>query len=149
MKTNALVAVCMCLIVLAPRVADAFVNPENFKHGPERLVIKVAETTTKKVSTAIIVNLRAEVVSVKRSATGLKPGDPILIRYQRNLPTIKRQMEKMVRQGESGWAGQQTLYQPQPPGTGDVVKAILRHFGDDNGRVYRPAAYQYSFEMAR
>jgi len=149
MKFIKFLAIIICLIAMASRTADAVVNPENFKRGPEQLVIIVTDTTVEKNSASTIVRLRAKVVSVKRTATALKPGDTILIRYQRYPATIKRQMEQMVRQGENGWAGQQPLYQPQPPEIDAVVEAILHHLGGNHGRVYQPAAYQYSFEPAQ
>jgi len=149
LKTITFLAVTIFLIAIAPRAADAIVNPESFKRGPEQIVIKVTNVTVKKLSMATIVHLLAEVVSVKRSATGLKPGDAILIRYQRHPATTTRHMDEMMQRGEKGWAGQQPFYQPHPPQIGDVISAFLRRLEGGHGRVYRPAAYQYSFEKAQ
>lgn len=137
------------LLMMAPPPAGAMINPDLFKRGPEQLVVKVVGRSVQNFGELVSVQILAEVVSVKKSATGLKPGHTILISYTRNPAEVARKEKALTERSKRGWTGSQVLHPPVAPRVGLVMKVYLRQTAPNAGRVYGPTGHQYSFEPVK
>lgn len=128
--------------------ARALVNPESHTAAsPEDLTVEILDGKTKRQRDHEVITLRAKILNVGRSASGLKPGDLITISYDRDLEKVRyieRWFEK--RAGEPGWAGETPQFLPPAPKTGRIFRAYLRLATGGESRSYEPAANQYSFQ---
>jgi len=138
-------------VLLSHWVAWAAINPEEFRKGhPECVTIRVVASYLEKSPGLTKVCLAAKVVEVFWTATGLKPGNLILITYQQDHAQLKRKKAAMEKRAKTGWVGPQILYFPPTLKSGDVRVAHLAKVTAENttGSVYAPQAHQYSFENA-
>jgi hypothetical protein len=98
--------------------------------APEMLRIAVTDTQEKTETDGLkVINVRAEVIDVIRSSSGLAVGDQVDIQYG-------------VRRHPIGWVGPG---QPPELQTGDVVPAFLTR--DQDTALYRLAARGQSFSQ--
>lgn len=153
-------------------VSNAAVNPEAFKSGAEEslLLKEISNLSFKSTSNQWFsshswsqIYIVAEVVEVHRSKSGLAAGDQITIFYRLDHEKIRSESRDHQRKMR-GMVGRQFLYLPSPPKIEENgtfwahlrelnVASVHRLAGleDDwevelRGKIYAPAAYQYSFE---
>jgi hypothetical protein len=132
----------------APRDAVALVNPEHSTGAsPEDVTIEILESSVMEESGLELVFVRARVLTVQKSESGLVAGDEIEIVYARRLEQleeIEQWFEEKAR--DPGWAGDTPRYPPAAPQQAQIVRAYLKRYERNEGLSYVPAADQYSFE---
>ena len=130
----------------------AVINPAEFTKGAgEKLTVKFTGVLVEDVvrgGKKVIAKsyLIAKVLRVKKSATGLKRGDAIMIKYSRNYAEEMKERKVMEAKSKKGWVGPQILHEPDVPIVGDKYVVLLNKCDGAEGVVYSPAAHQYSFE---
>jgi len=145
-------SIVAAVMILSQWDAWAFMNPEAFRKGvPEAVKIQVVASQVEKSGDVSRYYLAARVLEVHHSATNLKPGGLILIVYRANLVRLKREQAAMDKKAKRGWAGPQILGPPSTLKSGDICVAYLAWVTGTGvtGRVYTPAAHQYSFEPVK
>lgn len=146
-RASPVIAFCVLIALALSHHAEALVNPElHTSASPEDLTIEILERRTE-VEGSIESNwLRARVLTVRKSQSGLKAGDEIEISYGRDLDYLEEINKWFEEKSKGGWAGETPPYPPGAPEVGQKVRAYLRLKTDGDGRSYAPAANQYSFK---
>jgi hypothetical protein len=142
------IAFCVVIALALFHQAEALVNPEGYTSAsPEDLTIEILEGRTEVEGSIETHWLRARVLAVHKSQSGLKPGDEIGISYGRDLEYLEEIDDWFEEKSkEPGWAGETPPYPPHAPAVGQKMRAYLKLKTDENPRSYQPAANQYSFE---
>ena len=113
--------------------------------APEILELRVERIMRLEQPGRII--FRARVLAVRRSATGVRVGDSILVRYDWDPADIERRRAQW--DSRLPPAGPQFFYEPDPPAAGATIPAYLELGGIPKEanvpRAFEPAARQYSF----
>jgi len=133
-------AVVLCLLgigalIQASKPARAEMPPYVYADmqadAPEVLTIAVTDVATEAISDRrTVITATARVTTVERSGSGLKPGDVLIVRYQRE-------------SHPEGWTGPSEV---PLLAVGDQTEAFLAPSGPRDGTpVLRPAAGGWSF----
>ena len=142
------VALLVLVACLIPYQTEALVNPENYTAtSPEDLTIEIIERQSVLEGDKEHNWLRARVLAVRKSQTGLKLGDVVEISYERDLELLRRiELWFEEKSKKQGWAGETPPYLPVAPEVGQKLRAYLRLTASGEFQTYEPAANQYSFE---
>lgn len=141
------------LLGIGLTVATAAIHPDALrKAAPEILKLTVDkvhitkdESVDDEPGRIVIV---AYVMVVTKSLTKLRPGDKIMISYERFLKAEARALKSYEARMSGGMVGAQFFHQPDIPAEGDLLMAYLEPDDDEEkrrARIYHPDAHQYSF----
>lgn len=139
-------------LALCPSAVHAAINPDEFtKLQPEAIVIKVLESKTVDKGTELTtVTLKAKVLEVFQTASGLKPDDVIVIKYVQDHKRAKQESKEVEEKAKTGWVGPQVLTFPEVLKVDEVRRAYLKKITDSSAakdfKDYAPASSQYSFK---
>ena len=136
---------------------QAAIHPDAIRQAaPEILKLRVEKVQTAKDESVddgpgkiVIV---AHVVEVTKSLTKLRPGDKIMISYERLLKDEARALARYQEKMSDGMVGAQFFHQPDIPTEGDMLMAYLEPEDDVEKRqakIYHPGAHQYSFVILK
>lgn len=135
------------LVPLAMLQLSAALPPHAFQQGPEKLKVRVEASHSAGDRKQTQVTMLFRVLEVRRSESGLVPGDAILVLYIRDHEKYNRERRAYNRKARSGWVGPQLTFEPAALEVGDERMVFLRPARDPEiGRVFEPSGYQYSFE---
>ncbi len=119
--------------------------PEILKLMVEKVHITKDESVDDEPGRIVIV---AYVMVVTKSLTKLRPGDKIMISYERYLKDEARALKAYEERMSGGMVGAQFFHQPDILAEGDLMMAYLEPDDDEEKRrakIYHPDARQYSF----
>ncbi|MGB0749558.1 MAG: hypothetical protein ACPGO3_12510 [Magnetospiraceae bacterium] len=123
------------------------INPDLFREfSPEWLTVHILDQEITREGPVETIRLTARVMSVERSAAGLKPGDEIVIAYQRDDRQLDKVRDWMADMERNHMVGEPPDHPPTPPDTGATVRAYLAAAPSAGERIFKPDAHHHSFE---
>ena len=138
-------------------VATAAIHPDAIRQAaPEILKLTVRKVQTEAVTATSSkpgkIEIVAQVAEVKKSLTKLRPGEVIIIRYERDQEAEARALARYEVTMRGGMVGAQFFHAPDIPTEGDMLMAYLEPEDDVEKRqakIYHPGAHQYSFVILK
>ncbi|MDZ4815017.1 MAG: hypothetical protein SGI71_01975 [Verrucomicrobiota bacterium] len=136
-----------------PSAVQAAINPDEFtKSQPEKIVIKVLESkAVDKGAELTTVTLKAKVLEVIQTASGLKPDDVIVVKYVQDHKRVKQEAKELEKKAKTGWVGPQIMTYPEVLKVEEVRLAYLKKITNSDAakdfKDYAPTSSQYSFKQ--